>query len=152
MLQPPRVVTLRRCRLVLLLSPTLGLKSQSRAGICVVLCGSTVATLHHGDYFPSQVAGFLGLVCVRVYPLAGCTTPGIAITQNTPIWGTENPRSVQVHEAHSEKITVWCAIHFEDVLDPYYFDNETVRKEDYCELLDTYVRNEPKNFPANAFF
>ncbi len=38
------------------------------------------------------------------------------------------------------------------MLDPYYFGNETVRKEDYCEFLDTYVRNEYEIFPANALF
>ena len=77
---------------------------------------------------------------------------GIASTQNTRIWPAENPRAIQEHEMHSEKITVWCAIHSEGVLDPYYFDNETVRKEDYCQLLDTYVRQEAQNFPANALF
>ena len=77
---------------------------------------------------------------------------GIANTQNTRIWGTENPRAIQEHEVHSEKITVWCAIHSEGVLDPYYFNNETVRKEDYCQLLDTYVRDEAPNFPTNALF
>ncbi len=53
---------------------------------------------------------------------------------------------------HIKKITVRCAIHSEGVLDPYYCDNESVRKEDYCELLDTYVRNESENFTANALF
>ena len=38
---------------------------------------------------------------------------------------------------YSERITVWCAIHSEAVLDPYYL----VRKEDYFELLNAYVRN-----------
>ena len=77
---------------------------------------------------------------------------GIANTQNTRIWGTKNPREVQQHERNGEKLTLWCAIHSQGVLDPYYFDNETVRKEDYCELLDSYVRAEAENFPDNALF
>lgn len=40
---------------------------------------------------------------------------------------------------------VW--IQSEDVLSPYYFDNETVGNEDYFELFDTYVRQEPQKFP-----
>ncbi len=64
----------------------------------------------------------------------------IANTQNTRFSETENPRAIQAKEKHSEKMAVWCAIYSEGVLDPYYFDNETVREEDYCELLDTYVR------------
>lgn len=77
---------------------------------------------------------------------------GIANTQNTRIWGSENPRQIQEHEAHSEKITVWCAIHANGVLDPYYFFNETVRGDDYFQMLNTYVRSEAAMFPQNALF
>ena len=77
---------------------------------------------------------------------------GMANTHNTRIWGTENPHETQEHETHSEKITVWCGIHSAGVLDPYYFNNETVRGEDYYLLLDTYVRNEKENFPQNAIY
>ncbi len=77
---------------------------------------------------------------------------GIANTQSTGIWGTENLREAQQHEKHCEKLRALCAIHSQVVLDPYYFDNETVRKEDYCELLDSYVRAEAENFPDNALF
>ena len=38
------------------------------------------------------------------------------------------------------------------MLDTYYFDNETIRNEDYCLLLDIYVRTETKNFPNNFLF
>ena len=44
---------------------------------------------------------------------------GIANTENTQTWGTENPKEVQKHERHSYKLTVWGAIHFEGVLDPF---------------------------------
>ncbi len=67
---------------------------------------------------------------------------GIANTQNTRILETENPQEAQQHEMHGEKLTVWCAINSQGVLDSYYFDNETVGKKDYCELLDSYVRAE----------
>ncbi len=77
---------------------------------------------------------------------------GIENTKNTSIWGTENPRAIQEHEQIVKKTTVLCAIHSEGVLDPYYFDNETVRKEDFCELLNSFVRNESENFPKNALF
>ena len=53
----------------------------------------------------------------------------IANNQNTGIWGTGNPPSVQEHKSHSEKIEIWCAVHSERVLDSYYFYNETVIKE-----------------------
>ena len=61
----------------------------------------------------------------------GCVfhVSGIAKTKNVRVWRTENTRAVQDHEIHSEKITVWCAIHSKGVRDPYYFNNEKVRKE-----------------------
>ncbi len=34
----------------------------------------------------------------------------------------------------------------------HYIDNEIVRKENYCELLDSYVRSEAENSPDNAIF
>ena len=75
---------------------------------------------------------------------------GIANTRNTRIWGAENPSTIQEYEIHSEKITVWWAIHSTGVLDTHYFENETDRKEDYCQFLDTYVRQESQKFPQNS--
>ena len=72
----------------------------------------------------------------------------IANTRNAHIWETENPRAILEHEIEIEKV----AIHSEGVLDPYYFDNETVIKQDYCQFLDTYVRQESQNFHRNALF
>ncbi len=77
---------------------------------------------------------------------------GIAKTQNTRIWGTENPREYREHEMHSEKITDWCAAQANGVLDPYYFENQTVREAYYDHLLDTYVRAQAPNFPSNELF
>ena len=64
---------------------------------------------------------------------------------------TENPRAVQEHDMHREKIKFWCVIHSEGVLDPIYFNSKTVGKEDHCELFYTYVRNERQNFPINIY-
>ena len=44
---------------------------------------------------------------------------GIANITNTHIWVTENPRAIQGHEIHREKIAVRCGVHSEGVLDPY---------------------------------
>ncbi len=49
-------------------------------------------------------------------------------------------------------MSVWFVIPSEGLLDPYYFDSETVRKEGYCELLDTYVRNKFETFFENPSF
>lgn len=51
----------------------------------------------------------------------------------------------------SVKIEAWCSIHSEGVLDAYSIIKGTVRKEDYCELLSTNVRNERHNLTANSY-
>ena len=48
--------------------------------------------------------------------------------------------------AHSAKITAWCGIHANAVLDPYYFTNKTLRGADYYDLLSIYVRNSSIHF------
>ena len=68
------------------------------------------------------------------------------------LWGLHNLRVIQDHGRHSEKITVWCAVHSNSVLDPYYFDNETARGEDYHHLLNTYVRNSKSLLAPNCLF
>ena len=48
---------------------------------------------------------------------------GIGNTLNVRIWGTEYTRAVQDHGMHCRKMRVWCAIHSENVVDLYYFNN-----------------------------
>ena len=64
----------------------------------------------------------------------------------------ENPRLVQEHQLHGAKITLWWGIHANGVLDPYYFDNQTVSGADYYELLNTYVESSRNSFPQNYLF
>ena len=72
---------------------------------------------------------------------------GIASNKNARFWGAENPRLVLEHQLHSATITVWCGIHVDGVLDPCYFENETVRGADYYELLNTDIRSSMHSLP-----
>ena len=71
----------------------------------------------------------------------------IVNNKNARLWPTKNPRLVQENQLRSAKITVWCFIHANGVLDPYYFDNETGRGADYYELLNTCERSSRHSFP-----
>ncbi len=53
---------------------------------------------------------------------------------------------------YSQKVTFWCAAHANGVLDPYYFDNQTVRRANYKHLDIAYVRAQAPKFPSNALF
>ena len=61
-------------------------------------------------------------------------------------------RIIQKNETHSESIKFWIAIYSGGVLDPYYFNNEKVRKGDFWESLNTYVRTERHKVSENAVF
>ena len=41
---------------------------------------------------------------------------GMLINKN--IWGSENPQVIEEMPLHLEKVTVWCAILFEGVIEP----------------------------------
>ena len=74
---------------------------------------------------------------------------GIANNQNARFWGSDSPRLVQDHQINSANITVCCAVYLNGVLNPYYFDNETMRGKYYHHLLSTYVWNSKHLFPSN---
>lgn len=38
------------------------------------------------------------------------------------------------------------------VIGLHHFDNETVQREGYYQMVDTYVQSEGQNFPQNAVF
>ena len=76
----------------------------------------------------------------------------IANNQNASFWWSSNPRLIQEHQRHSENITVWYESHSNGALEPYYFDKETARGEDYHYLLNTYVWNSKHLFPPNSLF
>ena len=66
--------------------------------------------------------------------------------------GSDNTHLIREDGSFSEKSTVCCSVNSNGVLDPNYFDCETVRGEDYGHLLNTSVPNSKHLFPPNHFF
>lgn len=67
-----------------------------------------------------------------------------ANTHNKGIWGPETTNEIQQHNLHIEKVVVLCALHAHRELWPIYSSNELVRKDEYYQMLNTYVRSEPQ--------
>lgn len=66
---------------------------------------------------------------------------GYVNKQNMRYWDKEQPQQVLETPLHPEKITVWCGLHAEGVLGPYFFRNAaganvTVNAERYRDMLD----------------
>ena len=56
-------------------------------------------------------------------------------------WSKEPPEQFLETPLHPEKVTVWCGLHAEGIIGPYFFKNEaaanvTVNGERYREMLD----------------
>lgn len=77
---------------------------------------------------------------------------GYVNKQNMRFWGTENPRVVHQCCLHPVKVTIWCGVHAEKVLGPYFFEDDTgntltVNGERYREMLENFVRPAVEDTP-----
>lgn len=59
---------------------------------------------------------------------------------------TEAPEKIQNHELPSKKETIWCAVLDDIEIWPYYSINGTVKRVEYYQMSDLYVRLEPHQF------
>ena len=49
---------------------------------------------------------------------------GFVNKQNFPFWAEGNPRAVHQKELHPLKCTVWCAITTNEIIGPYFFEDD----------------------------
>lgn len=74
---------------------------------------------------------------------------GSANTQTTRIWGAENLGEFQQHKLQSEKLTLWWALYANGVIGRHYLSNDTIRRLDYNQMLDTNLRLEAQQISRN---
>ena len=69
-------------------------------------------------------------------------------SHNAIFWGREKPNFVNNVPLHSQKVTVWCAVSFNGVIGPYFFEEDgqtvTVNQQRYQHMLADFF------FPAIA--
>ena len=74
---------------------------------------------------------------------------GYVNKQNCRIWGSENYQIIEERPLHAEKDPVWCALWYEGVIEPYFFEHEdgTTVSERYGHRLilpaieESYLKN-----------
>ena len=64
---------------------------------------------------------------------------GVVHRHNVRIWARENPRAFQEYDPNSPKINVWCGLTIDRVIGPYFFEGQTVNKEAYLNMLQTFA-------------
>jgi transposase len=68
---------------------------------------------------------------------------GFVNSQNTRIWGLEQPHATVTKQNSKKKVMVWCAITSDGIIGPYFFTGN-VNAEIYLEMLRTYYIPELK--------
>lgn len=58
---------------------------------------------------------------------------------NCRIWGSENPRTVIVHERDSPKVNVWCGVMHDRIIGPFFFAEANVNRWSYLDMLELYA-------------
>ncbi|KAG7172038.1 hypothetical protein Hamer_G001014 [Homarus americanus] len=74
--------------------------------------------------------------------------------QNNWFWADVNPQELHEKPLHSKKVTVWCAISLECVIDPYFFEEQDALCNSDIKLLFQYVTNflHPRNAASGCGF
>ena len=72
------------------------------------------------------------------------TVVGYVNKQNCNIWESEKPQVIEERPLHPDKVTVWCALWPENVIGPYFFENEdgtavNVNSERYGHMISDLI-------------
>ena len=54
---------------------------------------------------------------------------------NVRIWGDTNPHVVQEHERDSPKVNVWGGLFHDQVIGPYFFEEDTIYQQNFLDML-----------------
>jgi hypothetical protein len=69
---------------------------------------------------------------------------GFVNKQNFRIWGLENPREIMQHESHPLYCTVWAGITSEEIIGPYFLEDEKstsirVNSDSYSRMIRNFL-------------
>ncbi len=64
---------------------------------------------------------------------------GVINKHNCRLWAETNPFVTIDVAMNSPKITVWCAMSSEEIVGPFFFDEDTVNQENYLDMLENYL-------------
>ena len=64
---------------------------------------------------------------------------GVVNKHNCRIWAESNPFVTIDIARNSPKINVWCAMSSEEIVGPFFFEEDTVNQENYSNMLENYL-------------
>ena len=66
---------------------------------------------------------------------------GYVNKQNYRHWGTQNPHLAVVRPLHPERITVWCAISYDDIIGPYFITDSITGPVYKEQILEKFIHS-----------
>ena len=54
---------------------------------------------------------------------------------NCRIWAATNPFTIIEAAMNSPKVKIWCAMSNKQTIGPYFFEDETVNRQNYLQIL-----------------
>lgn len=79
------------------------------------------------------------LSCVMFSDEATFHVSGKVNRHNVRIWGTENPHAFIEHVRDSPKVTVWCGLLENQIIGPFFFQEDTVTGNIYLDMLENFA-------------
>lgn len=63
---------------------------------------------------------------------------GVVNKHNCRTWAANNPFTTIEVAMNSPKVNVWCSMSNKQIIGPYFFDDETVNRRNYLDMLQNY--------------
>ena len=73
-------------------------------------------------------------------------------THNVRIWGSEHPHVTRELHRNSPKVNIWCGMMHNQIIGPFFFNEETITANVYLDLLTEYVVPQLNDFQPNIIF
>ena len=58
---------------------------------------------------------------------------------NVRIWGKGNPHVIREHERDSPKLNVWAGMFHDELIGPFFFDENTINQTNFLHMLENYT-------------
>lgn len=71
---------------------------------------------------------------------------------NVRIWGTEKPYEVREHIRDSPKLNVWCAISYDRLIGPFFFQEKSINGNIYLDMLENFAYPQLEDLQPNVIF
>ena len=79
------------------------------------------------------------------------STNGVVSSQHCRYWSENNPHfTITAHSQYFKKVNVWCAVSFNGIIGPYFF-NRNLNQETYLDMLENFLNEKLDELNLNYY-